>query len=87
MPRDDSQARKSPSFGLRIVAIAILISISENTSLPSRVKMSPFWGFFYRLNAAMRGAFFSDPLDALVYARHGRELMGCKSPVREPEAE
>ena len=24
------------------------------------------------------------PLDLLVYARHGRELMGCKSPVREP---
>ncbi len=23
-------------------------------------------------------------LDPLVYARHGRELMGCKSPVREP---
>ncbi len=25
-----------------------------------------------------------DPLDGLVYARHGRELKGCKSPVREP---
>ncbi len=23
-------------------------------------------------------------LHAVVYARHGRELMGCKSPVREP---
>ena len=35
-------------------------------------------------NAAVRGAFLSDPLDGEVYARHGRELMGCKSPVREP---
>jgi hypothetical protein len=24
-----------------------------------------------------------DPLNGLVYARHGRELMGCKSPVSE----
>ena len=24
------------------------------------------------------------PVDLIVYARHGRELMGCKSPVREP---
>jgi len=23
------------------------------------------------------------PLKCLVYARHGRELMGCKSPIRE----
>jgi len=28
--------------------------------------------------------FFGDPLDPIVYARHGRELMGWKSPVREP---
>jgi hypothetical protein len=35
-------------------------------------------------NAAVRGASLSDPLDGVVYARHGRELMGCKSPVREP---
>jgi hypothetical protein len=27
---------------------------------------------------------FGDRVHALVYARHGRELMGCKSPVREP---
>jgi len=32
----------------------------------------------------VRGASLSDPLDGEVYARHGRELMGCKSPVREP---
>jgi len=24
-------------------------------------------------------------VDVIVYARHGRELMGCKSPVREPK--
>ena len=33
----------------------------------------------------MSRAFLSVGLDLLVYARHGRELMGCKSPVREPE--
>ena len=27
-----------------------------------------------------------DPLKRQVYARHGRELMGCKSPVRESES-
>ncbi|MBA4391152.1 MAG: hypothetical protein C0399_09455, partial [Syntrophus sp. (in: bacteria)] len=27
----------------------------------------------------------ADWLQRLVYARHGRELMGCKSPVREPK--
>ncbi len=31
----------------------------------------------------MRGAASCVPLYALVYARRGRELMGCKSPVCE----
>jgi hypothetical protein len=26
-----------------------------------------------------------DPLQTVVYARHGRELMGCKSPMCEPD--
>jgi len=29
-------------------------------------------------------ALFCHPLHALVYAQHGHELMGCKSPVGEP---
>jgi len=29
--------------------------------------------------------FIGDPVEPFVYARHGRELMGCKSPVREPD--
>jgi len=33
--------------------------------------------------ASAGAGFFGDPLHAIVYARHGRELMGCKSPVCE----
>ena len=31
--------------------------------------------------------FIASPLHRLVYARHGRDCMGCKSPVRDWEPE
>ena len=34
-------------------------------------------------SAHQPGAFAGSVCRDLVYARHGRELMGCKSPVRE----
>jgi len=45
---------------------------------------SPLCLLFNCYNTDVRGAAFCDPLDGVVYARHGRELMGWKSPVREP---
>ncbi len=50
MSLNDGQVRKSQSFGLRIAIIAILISISEISSLPLRGENEPFKGFSYRLN-------------------------------------
>ena len=66
MSFNDGQARRSLSFGLRIVVSAMLISISEITSLPTRAENALFQGFSYRLNARLTRRFQRVAVEALV---------------------
>ena len=45
-----------------------------------------FWYFFYRLNRPGSRAGVAGHVEPVVYAQHGHELMGCKSPVGEPKS-
>jgi hypothetical protein len=65
MSFNDDQVKRSPSFGLRIVVSAMLISISEITSLPARAENALFQGFSYRINESVEKVTFAKALSTI----------------------